>query len=64
MTLERGAEDALSLAEDAALPRNLGSGEKDAPLTSGPVLRVCRLSDDARLPERGSAFAAGYDLFR
>ena len=29
-----------------------------------PVLQVKKLSENARLPERGSSFAAGYDLFR
>lgn len=28
------------------------------------VLKVRRLSENAKLPERGSELAAGYDLFR
>jgi dUTPase len=31
--------------------------------SSAPALLIKKLSDKARLPTRGSAFAAGYDLF-
>ena len=31
--------------------------------SSSPALLIKKLSDKARLPTRGSAFAAGYDLF-
>lgn len=42
--------DAMTFAESSA---------------SGSVpLMIKRLSEDARLPTRGSAFAAGYDLYR
>ncbi|KAF4581150.1 dUTP diphosphatase [Ophiocordyceps camponoti-floridani] len=41
--------------------------EETAPVTDAepivPALQVKKLSDRARLPTRGSAFAAGYDLY-
>lgn len=38
--------------------------EKDAPATCVTGLLIKRHSDKARLPTRGSALAAGYDLYR
>lgn len=38
--------------------------EKDASATSVAGLLIKRHSDKARLPTRGSALAAGYDLYR
>jgi hypothetical protein len=37
--------------------------KEDSPAETA-VLRVKKLSKNARLPERGSSLAAGYDLFR
>jgi dUTP pyrophosphatase len=40
--------------------------ENSAPVThveAAPALLIKRLSEKARLPTRGSAFAAGYDIY-
>jgi hypothetical protein len=37
---------------------------KKIALTPTPTLRVKKLSENAKLPVRGSALAAGYDLYR
>jgi len=42
------------------------NAETTAPVTNGetaPPLLIKKLSDKARLPTRGSAFAAGYDIY-
>ncbi len=36
----------------------------DADASSAPSLLIKRLSDKAKLPTRGSALSAGYDLYR
>ena len=48
-----------------ANPENNGEGSSTAvpKLDQSPPLLVKKLSDQARLPTRGSAFAAGYDLY-
>jgi len=43
--------------------RKMSSGNSEQPLVPGPNLFIKRLSDKARLPTRGSALAAGYDLY-
>ena len=43
-----------------------GSSAPTVPVTKvdqGPPLLIKKLSDKARLPTRGSAFAAGYDIY-
>ncbi|KAK6523499.1 Deoxyuridine 5'-triphosphate nucleotidohydrolase [Arthrobotrys megalospora] len=37
--------------------------ETDLPVSAGPALLIKKLNDKARTPTRGSAFAAGYDLY-
>lgn len=45
---------------------NTMTADSTVPVTSvdqAPALLIKKLSDKARLPTRGSAFAAGYDLY-
>jgi hypothetical protein len=44
--------------------RRMSVSESDATPAPVPNLLIKRLSDKARLPTRGSALAAGYDLYR
>ena len=47
-------------------PTMASSTETSVPVTNveaAPALLIKKLSDKARLPKRGSAFAAGYDLY-
>lgn len=47
-------------------PTNTMTADSTVPVTSvdqAPALLIKKLSDKARLPTRGSAFAAGYDLY-
>ncbi|KAI0539235.1 deoxyuridine 5'-triphosphate nucleotidohydrolase [Xylaria digitata] len=39
------------------------NGSTSAPAEQSPPLLIKKLSDKARLPTRGSAFAAGYDMY-
>jgi dUTP pyrophosphatase len=48
---------------DTPLKKRKMSLTQDEPLAKVSQLRIKRLSDKARLPTRGSAFAAGYDLY-
>jgi dUTP pyrophosphatase len=40
------------------------SSEPDAGISAASNLLIKRLSEKAKLPTRGSALAAGYDLYR
>lgn len=55
-------------ATDAAAETTISSPpakrvKTDGEMDSSPPLLVKKLSDKARLPTRGSAFAAGYDVY-
>ena len=51
-------------AETVCNAKKLKSENATNSAQKDPVLQVKKLSENARLPERGSSFAAGYDLFR
>ncbi|KAG5922619.1 hypothetical protein E4U53_003688, partial [Claviceps sorghi] len=52
-------------AQDAISPpaKRVKTDPSTMPSPPSPALQVKKLSDKARLPTRGSAFAAGYDLY-
>ncbi|PFH59761.1 hypothetical protein XA68_11916 [Ophiocordyceps unilateralis] len=55
---------ASTTANPSPPPKRLKPNDESATLIeSAPALQVKKLSDKARLPTRGSAFAAGYDLY-
>ncbi|KIH86731.1 dUTP pyrophosphatase [Sporothrix brasiliensis 5110] len=49
-----------SMAQQTEQPQSLAAALAPAPV---PALAIQKLSADAKLPTRGSAFAAGYDLY-
>ncbi|KAL7912121.1 dUTP diphosphatase [Trichoderma velutinum] len=57
-------EEAVAVAVDAAVEEAVATAVAAATTMDAPVpLQVKKLSPQARLPTRGSAFAAGYDLY-
>jgi dUTP pyrophosphatase len=44
-------------------PSSSSNGTSVTKVDQAPPLLIKKLSDKARLPTRGSAFAAGYDLY-
>ena len=57
-------EKTTEIIADNLAAKKMKSSECTETVNTVPVLQVKKLSDKARLPERGSSLAAGYDLFR
>ncbi|KAL7785100.1 hypothetical protein V8C43DRAFT_291783 [Trichoderma afarasin] len=56
--------DAEPIPEPAAVEEAVAIAAATTTMEAGPVpLQVKKLSPQARLPTRGSAFSAGYDLY-
>jgi dUTP pyrophosphatase len=64
----------MSSAPDAVEPNNITTSppakrvkttndQNGSTMTTPPPLQVKKLSDKGRVPTRGSAFAAGYDIY-
>lgn len=51
------------MSSSSALPENVPARPPPPPLSASPPLLVKKLSAHAKTPTRGSAFAAGYDLY-
>ncbi|KAK6339836.1 Deoxyuridine 5'-triphosphate nucleotidohydrolase [Orbilia javanica] len=55
----------VKMSDETTLPSISATTEAPAalPVSAGPALLIKKLNDKARTPTRGSAFAAGYDLY-
>lgn len=55
----------MTTAESITSPpaKRVKTSEETTSMSSEPALQVKKLSETARLPTRGSDFAAGYDMY-
>ncbi|KAK6513714.1 Deoxyuridine 5'-triphosphate nucleotidohydrolase [Arthrobotrys conoides] len=62
---ETSAAKKVKMSDETTTPSISTATEAPAvvPVSAGPALLIKKLNDKARAPKRGSAFAAGYDLY-
>ncbi|RVD88823.1 uncharacterized protein DFL_002996 [Arthrobotrys flagrans] len=62
---ETSAAKKVKMSDETTIPSISATTEAPAalPVSAGPALLIKKLNEKARTPTRGSAFAAGYDLY-
>lgn len=60
---DNAASSALPIMSSAAATNGTSAAAAVTTLDQAPPLLIKKLSDKGRLPTRGSAFAAGYDIY-